>query len=82
MAHCVNFVGEIRIITGAAQIGYAEIGEPFFRSSARGAKRIHSSNDSRVARSGGVFKYSMTCGLAPALRINAKALREVPHARL
>ena len=36
-------------------------------------------SDSSIARLGGVFRYSTTCGSMPALRIIASVLREVPQ---
>jgi len=37
---------------------------------------------SSSARIGGVFRYSITCGSMPALRIIANVLRDVPQAGL
>jgi len=37
---------------------------------------------SRVARSGGVLRYSMMAGSMPLLRISPSTLREVPQAGL
>ena len=36
----------------------------------------------RVSRSGGVFRYSMTVGSSPLLRIRASTLRDVPQTGL
>jgi hypothetical protein len=35
-----------------------------------------------IARLGGVFRYSTTCGSTPVLRIIASVLREVPQSGL
>ena len=57
-------------------------GVPFSRSTDLAVTPIRSISCLRSARAGGVFKYSITCGSTPALRIMPSALREVPQSGL
>jgi hypothetical protein len=57
-------------------------GVPFSRSNARTGRPIASMRPRSVARSGGVFRYSITRGSAPLLRISASVLRELPQSGL
>ena len=47
-----------------------------------GAEAIRVASAVSRARDGGVFRYSITCGSTPALRISARVLRDVPQAGL
>ena len=55
---------------------------PYWRSTSRTDTPMRWMRPLSSSRVGGVFRYSMTCGSSPLLRMRARVLRDVPQAGL